>query len=91
MGNGRVYSQTLTFTKIPKKSINFGDTSNADLTAFPVGAGIYGTTVSSKNKKNNLNISLGFNTGRLKLTNSKISTQVNPFFSPKISVRPFST
>jgi hypothetical protein len=63
------------------------DSLTTTLSGFVFGAAL-GPSFSNLKKTLNLNVYLGFNTGRSTLINNEYLSQKNPFFSPKISIQP---
>lgn len=89
LGNSLSHELDLYYAQVLPADISLNDTISGKTSGFQVGTTLYGyNLVSNKNKKNRVNFSLGFNTGRLKLSNSKSFKATNPFFSPKLVVKP---
>lgn len=75
------------YYKVVPTTVKIQDSLTTTLSGFVFGAAI-GPSFSNLKKTLNLNIYLGFNTGRTTLINNEYISQKNPFFSPKISIQP---
>ena len=58
------------------------------LTGFMFSCSLYGVDILKEKKNTNLIISVGFNTGRLRIYQNELLRQKNPFFSPMVSFLP---
>ncbi len=86
-GASNRYSSILNYYKVIPATVMIEDSLNATLSGFVAGLGA-GAVFSNLKRTLNLNIYLGFNTGRTTLINNEYISQKNPFFSPKISIQP---
>lgn len=77
----------INYYKVVPANVQIEDSLKTTLSGFVFGAGV-GPRFSNLKKTVNLNIYLGFNTGRTTLINNEYISQKNPFFSPKISIQP---
>lgn len=75
------------YYKIIPTRILIDDSLRTKLSGYVAGYGL-GLAISSLKRKLNLNVYLGFNTGRTILTQNDYISQKNQFFSPKISIQP---
>jgi hypothetical protein len=75
------------YYKVIPATVMIEDSFKTTLSGFVFGAAV-GPSFSNSKKTLNLNIYLGFNTGRTTLINNEYISQKNPFFSPKISIQP---
>lgn len=75
------------YYKVIPATVRIQDSLTSSLSGFVFGGAI-GPAFSNLKKNLNLNIYLGFNTGRTTLINNEYISQKNPFFSPKISIQP---
>lgn len=75
------------YYKVIPATVKIQDSLTTTLSGFVFGAAL-GPSFSNLKKTLNLNIYLGFNTGRTTLINNEYISQKNPFFSPKISIQP---
>ncbi len=75
------------YYKVVPATVMIQDSLKTTLSGFVFGAA-FGPSFSNLKKTVNLNIYLGFNTGRTTLINNEYISQKNPFFSPKISIQP---
>lgn len=75
------------YYKVIPATIKVQDSLSTTLSGFVCGLAL-GPSFSNLKKTLNLNIYLGFNTGRTTLINNDYISQKNPFFSPKISIQP---
>ncbi len=81
------YDGHIIYNQIIPQKVSY-DSLNLVLSGFSF-ALTYGKALISKNKKQSIIFSLGFNTGRIKLKNSSLGLHYkNPFFSPKLSLQP---
>jgi hypothetical protein len=90
-GNDHYRSRRTTFYgnyyKVIPATLMIEDSLKTTLSGFVFGGG-FGPSFSNLKRTLNLNIYLGFNTGRTTLINNEYISQKNPFFSPKISIQP---
>lgn len=77
----------INYYKVLPANVKIEDSLKTTLSGFVFGAGV-GPRLSNLKKTVNLNIYLGFNTGRTTLIKNEYISQKNPFFSPKISIQP---
>lgn len=77
----------INYYKVIPATVNIQDSLSTTLSGFVCGLAV-GPSFSNLKKTLNLNIYLGFNTGRTTLINNEYISQKNPFFSPKISIQP---
>lgn len=75
------------YYKVIPATVKIQDSLTTTLSGFVFGAAL-GPSFSNLKKTLNLNIYLGFNTGRTTLINNEYISRKNPFFSPKISIQP---
>lgn len=75
------------YYKIIPARVLIDDSLSTKLSGYVAGYGL-GLALSSLKRKINLNIYLGFNTGRTILIKNDYISQKNQFFSPKISIQP---
>jgi hypothetical protein len=90
--DGRFGSSTIyghwSYTQVIPQQIKINDSIQGTINGYVLSIDIAGTRVLKKLKYFGLKISTGFNTGRLRLSDNEWVRQKNPFFSPKISIRP---
>jgi len=75
------------YYKVIPATVKIQDSLSTTLSGFVCGLAV-GPSFSNLKKTLNLNIYLGFNTGRTTLINNDYISQKNAFFSPKISIQP---
>lgn len=83
----RKYSSFINYYKVIPATAIIEDSLKTTISGFIIG-GAAGVAFSNLKKTLNLNIYLGFNTGRTTLINNEYISQKNPFFSPKTSIQP---
>lgn len=64
------------------------NSQNGKLTGFMFSCSVFGIDILRKKKNADLIISVGFNTGRLRIYQNELLRQKNPFFAPMISFHP---
>lgn len=75
------------YYKILPTRVFIDDSLNTKLSGYVMGCGV-GPSLSNSKKTINLNLYIGFNTGRTTLSKNEYISQKNQFFSPKISLQP---
>ncbi len=78
----------LYYTQIIPQKIMVNDTITAHITGFNFGFTLYGVDLFPQQKYFNTYITIGANTGRLRMYGNSFVTQKNPYFSPKLRVAP---
>lgn len=76
------------YTQIIPQKILVNDTTSANITGFNFGFTFLGVDAFPEQKNFDIFISLGANTGRLRIYGNSYVNQKNPYFSPKISLTP---
>lgn len=79
------------YTQIIPQEIQLNDTLNTHITGFNFGFTVYAIECFPKQSPFNVVVSLGANTGRLRMYGNTYTTQKNPYFSPKLRVAPVIT
>lgn len=88
VGNSRNYTQEIIFNKVLNSRLAINDSTNGTLSGFKAGICVFGKRIYLIKKRFYFNYGLGFNAGRMKWTLSKNNRQVNPFFCPKLALKP---
>jgi hypothetical protein len=84
---GKDFDGHLSFGQILSEQIQLNDTLSPELGGFVVGFA-YGRDVFRGSELLDMIVGMGFNTGRLRLHDSELLNQKNPFIAPKISLQP---
>lgn len=76
------------YSQIIPQDIDLTDGMNGKINGFIFGFHAFGKNLLPKAKHFNVLISLGFNTGRIRISGDNFTSQKNPFFCPTISIQP---
>lgn len=87
LSRGEDFDGHFSYCQILPKRIRINDTIQPIIKGFIFGFG-YGRDLFRGSKSIDMIASIGFNTGRIKLSDKESINQVNPYFAPKISLQP---
>ncbi len=79
------------YTQVVPQSIKVNDTITNQITGFNFGFTYFGVSLIPRKKFFDVFVTLGANTGRLRMYGNHYTTQKNPYFSPKIRIHPALT
>jgi hypothetical protein len=87
-GNRHDYAVHYSYSQIIPQRVVVNDSVSGSINGFILGLNMFGKDLLPKSKFANCIVSVGFNTGRFRLSGNEYKQQKNPFFSPTISVQP---
>jgi hypothetical protein len=78
----------ISYSQIIPQEINLSNGMHGKINGFIFGFSVFGKNVLPKAKVFKVFVSLGFNTGRIRISGDNFTSQKNPFFCPTISIQP---
>lgn len=78
----------ISYSQIIPQEINLSNGMHGKINGFIFGFSVFGKNLLPKAKVFNVFVSLGFNTGRIRISGDNFTSQKNPFFCPTISIQP---
>jgi hypothetical protein len=90
VARGKIFDHfgNIYYTQIIPQDIKINDTIKSKITGFNFGFTYFGFDIFPKQKIFNTYVTLGINTGRLRLYQNSLTEEKNPYFSPKIRLQP---
>ena len=85
---GKPYDGHLTYCQVVPQQIIVQDSLKGNINGFVFGCTSWGFDIFPNSNRFDLQMSVGFNTGRLRITQNELLRQKNPFFSPEVSLHP---
>lgn len=82
------YAIHFSYSQVIPQQILVNDSIKSKINGFVLGVNMFGIDLLPKSKIANCIVSLGFNTGRFRISGNEFKQQKNPFFSPTLSIQP---
>jgi len=82
------YPGHMSYSQIIPQKVNVNDTLSGFIKGFNFSCVLWGLDLTPNSIVSNIGLSVGFNTGRIKISSRDYRTQKNPFFAPSIVFNP---